>query len=103
MRLAVCWLKYRILNSFYHFILTFQAKLEADTGKKIDELLKSPAPRHNAISALDSALQNANNFSFSISSVSASSSPEGLGERKKSATLLEIEKNHSLFLETQGK
>ena len=79
-----------------------QAKLEADTGKKIDELLKSPTQRHNAITALDKAIQNANSFSFGISS-SMNADDSGLGERKKSATLLEVEKNHSLFLETQGK
>ncbi|XP_052265266.1 pleckstrin homology-like domain family B member 2 isoform X3 [Dreissena polymorpha] len=73
--------------------------------RKIEDYLQSPTMRNNnAFKALESAIQNTSSISYGLPPLTPTSPQPlpGTGERKKSATLLEIEKNHSLFLETQG-
>ena len=81
----------------------FLKERDEERTKKIDEILQSPTIRNaTAFKALETAIHNTNNIALGLPPLSPTS-PLGTGERKKSATLLEIEKNHSLFLETQGK
>ncbi|KAK3612109.1 hypothetical protein CHS0354_031180 [Potamilus streckersoni] len=86
--------------------LEIEDKLEAETGRKIQDLLKSPARKNDtAIKALENVIQNSSSgstFNYSLVTPTSPSSSAVTGERKKSATLLEIEKNHTLFLEQQG-
>ncbi|XP_053408390.1 pleckstrin homology-like domain family B member 1 isoform X3 [Mercenaria mercenaria] len=86
-------------------IETFKQERDSELSRKIEEYLQSPSTRNtNAFRALENAIQTTNNLSYGLPPLSPTS-PQPLtssGERKKSATLLEIEKNHSLFLETQG-
>ncbi|XP_060573136.1 pleckstrin homology-like domain family B member 1 isoform X3 [Ruditapes philippinarum] len=83
----------------------FKQERDSELSRKIEEYLQSPTTRNtNAFRALENAIQSASNLSYGLPPLSPTSPQPltGSGERKKSATLLEIEKNHSFFLETQG-
>lgn len=73
----------------------------AERNRKMEKVLLSPTQKNdNAFRLLETAIQNTSNLSLGL--LTPSQSPPGSGERKKSTTLQEIEKNHSHFLETQG-
>lgn len=75
-----------------------------ELSRKLEEYLQSPTGRNNnAFMALENAIHNTSNLSYGLPPLTPTSpQPLGSGERKKSATLLEIEQKHSIFLETQG-
>lgn len=58
---------------------------------------------HESFSDINQNSQQKTNSTATVSNWLISPTNSSKGERKKSATMLEIEKNHSLFVEQQGK